>query len=69
MGALKIKENKLTVVHEVSNADKINSAMALLMDAHNLLAKSKLNSDQYNPISYKLNQAKVLLSKLEHERI
>lgn len=65
MGVPKLKKNKLAIVHKVNNADKINSAMALLMDAHNLLAKSKLNSDQYNPISYKLNQAKVLLSKLE----
>lgn len=58
-------QEPLSVLHKTNTADNINAVMLLLIDAHNLLSKSKLNSDQYNPISFKLNQAKLLLSKLE----
>lgn len=57
--------NPLSVLHKIDNTDNINAVMLLLIDAHNLLAKSELNQDQYNPISFKLNQAKILLSKLK----
>lgn len=48
----------------MSDKEKLNKVMSMLIQAHTLLAKSKLNREKYNEISPLINLSKIIITEV-----
>lgn len=57
--------NTVKIIYQPKLIDRVNSAMAHLMKAHDKLIKSGLSDAEYKPIEIELNYAKIILTEIK----